>query len=236
MSTSRKLTPGRIAPPRRRAFTLLEMIIAMAVFSIVSASIFGVVQVSMQATADVEEAQRVSQQVNAFTELCRKSLAALPPQAELRMVPAEENEENGQELVLRNTPLSFALGAGALNYGSTTLGLRQQKDGLYSLAISRSDFMPPEGESMEVRGATSESDAEDVAFEPDEQGRYWLVLIPDLAWASWRFYDPAVSDWVESWTKKTRPRLIELQLFIPDDAFPIRAVFPVSPAQTTANK
>lgn len=220
-------------PRLQRAFTLLEMIIAMTVFSIVSASIFGVVQVSLQATADLAEAQRVAQQIGALTELCRKTFAALPSQAGLRMIPAEENEENGQELVLRNTPLSFALGGGALNYGSTTLGLRPQKDGLYQLALSRSDFAPPEEEPVGV-GEVSAGGVPD--FEPDEQGRYWLALIPDLEWATWRFYDPSSRDWIESWTRKTRPPLIELQLFIPGEAMPIRAVFPVAPAQPSPKK
>jgi len=216
---------------RFRAFTLLEICIAMAVFAIIAACVFGVMEAALRTTEELQSSQRINRQISAMVELCRKTFATLPPQADFRSAPAENNDSGNQEIVFRNAPLIFAWGGSPLNYGSATLGIRPQEDGYVSLALSRSDFAPPEEEQPPVQIIGSAP-----SMEPDEEGRYWLALVPDLEWVQWRFYDPGLQDWVDSWTKKTRPRLVELQLLLAGDTVPVRAVFPVSAAQTVAKK
>lgn len=208
------------------AFTLLEVIISMAVFSIVAGGLFGVVQASLRAADELETTQREARRTAAFIELCRKTLATLPPQATLRGDWAEDANPPVQELEFRNAPLIFSWGGTALNYGFTTIGIRAQEDGKFSLAISRSDFAPPD------EAATGMPTQSDSTLEPDEQGRYWLVLVPDLEWVQWRFFDSHINDWADMWQSTSRPQLIELEFLLPGDTVPVRSVFPVASAQT----
>lgn len=216
------MSTGDPATRRASAFTLLEVIIAMTVFSIIAGALFGVVQASIRAADELETTQRESRRISAFVELCRKTLATLPPQASFRGFWVEDSDPAVQEIEFRNAPSIFSWGGTALNYGSTTLGIRAQEDGRFSLAISRSDFAPPE-----ETGFITETDT---ALEPDELGRYWLVLVPDLEWVQWRFFDSRINDWLDLWQSRTRPRLVELQFLLPGDTIPIRAVFPVAAA------
>lgn len=209
---------------RNQAFSLFEVIIAMMVFSIIAVAVFGVIDVAMSATNELQTSQRTNRQVSGFIELCRQTFASLPQQASLRSGPVEENAPNGQEIVFSNAPLIFSWGGSALNYGSATIGVRSQEDGNFSLAISRSDFVPPDD------GDTGVTTVTDTTLEPDEQGRYWLVLMPDLQWVQWRFFDPQIDDWADFWVRGSRPRIIELQFLLAGDTVPIRAVFPVSAA------
>ena len=204
----------------RNGFTLLEIIVAMTVFSIIAVSVFGVIDATMVSSGELQAAQRINNETAGFIELCRKTFATLPAAAVIRSDPEEGNAPNGQEIVFTNAPSIFQWGESAMNYGSTTLGVRAQDDGNFSLSISRSDFAPPDDDAP---GATP-----DTTLEPDDQGRYWLPLIPNLQWVHWNFYDPAISDWTDTWTRGARPHLVELQFLLPDDTIPVRAVFPVS--------
>jgi len=212
----------------RKGFSLFEVVIAMMVFAIIAVSVFGVIDVAMSATNELQSSQRVNRQVSGFIELCRQTFASLPQQAAIRSGPVEENAPNGQEIVFNNAPLIFSWGGSALNYGSATIGVRAQEDGNFSLAISRSDFVPPDD------GGPGVISVDDTTLEPDEQGRYWLVLIPDLQWVQWRFFDPGIDDWADFWVRGPRPRIVELQFLLPGDTVPIRAVFPVSIATRPA--
>jgi len=217
MSTSLSPRHNRL----KGGFTLLELILALGIFAIIAVGIFGVLDASMRTTQELYDAQRVTRQIGAFAELCRTTFSTLPATASFRVPPSEEAE--GQEVVFSDAPSIFAWGGNPLNYGTTTLAVRPQEDGHFNLSISRSDFAPPKEE-----GVFSEPSDSDPSLEPDDQGRYWLMLVADLEWARWRFFDPRLKEWVESWVQDTRPPLVELSLLLPGDTVPFRAVFPVA--------
>ncbi len=214
---------------RAPGFTLLELVIAMAVFSIIAVALFRVLDACLRTTNELHDAQRVTRQLATFAELCRKTFATLPPTASFR-VPASL-EADGQEIEFKDAPAIFAFGDSPLNYGTTTLAVRPREDGLFELSISRSDFAPPKDESTIIGVEASAP-----SLEPDEKGRYWLLLAGDLEWARWRFYDPRAHDWVESWTRNTRPPLVELSLLLTGDTVPFRAVFPVAFAEESTQQ
>jgi type II secretory pathway pseudopilin PulG len=205
------------------------LVIAMAVFSIVAVALFRVLDASLRTANELQDSQRITRQMAAFSELCRKTFATLPSAANFRAPLMPEAE--GQEIVFQNAPAIFAFGDAPLNYGTTTVAVRPREDGLFELAISRSDFGPPKEEEGAI-GLPGEVPMP----EPDEKGRYWLLLAGDLEWARWRFYDPRAKDWVESWTRANRPPLVELSLLMSGDTVPYRAVFPVSFAQEATDQ
>lgn len=225
MSTSPN-KPSTYAPVAAQAFTLLEIVVAMAVFSLIVVSIFGVIDATMVSSGELQDSQRINRETAGFIELCRKTFATLPASAAIRSDPAQEIAPDGQEIVISNAPSIFAWGNNSLNFGTTTLGVRAQENGQFSLSITRSDFVPPDEDITPSLTGT----ASNFAIEPDDQGRYWLALIPDLQWIQWRFYDPKINDWTDTWIQGSRPHLVELQFLLPDDTIPVRAVFTVSTA------
>lgn len=214
----------------QRGFSMLELMIALAIFAIIGGALFQVMDACLRTTGELHDMQRFTRQVASYTELCRKGFATLPGDA--TMISPVSEEADGQELRFRNTPGLFAWGATPMNYGTTTLAVRPQEDGLFSLSLSRSDFKLPE-EEAEDAGQT----AEVPELEPDDQGRYWLPLIADLEWARWRFYDPRRREWQEAWPySQRRPSMMELTLMIPGDTVPYRAVFRLAATSTPADR
>lgn len=210
------------------AFSMLELMIALAIFAVIGGALFQVMDACLRTTSELHDMQRFTRQVASYTELCRKGFATLS--ADATMVSPVSEEVDGQELRFRNAPSLFAWGATPMNYGTTTLAVRPQEDGLFSLSLSRSDFKLPE-EEPDAAGQI----AEVPELEPDEHGRYWLPLIADLEWARWRFYDPRQREWQESWPhSQRRPTMMELTLMIPGDTVPYRAVFRLATASTPA--
>ncbi len=216
--------PKRRAISRRtRAFTLFELVIAMTVFSLVAVALFRVLDSCLRTANALHDSERITHQVAAFAEICRKTFSTLPAEATFRVEPSLEAD--GQEMLLRGAPAAFAFGDTPLNFGATTLAIRPLEEGGFEVAVSRSDFAPPEEENALAGMGLGEADA---AMQPDEQGRYWLTLLGNLEWARWRFYDRRAQDWVEEWTRKERPPLVEFSLLLEGDTVPFRAVFPVA--------
>ena len=63
-------------------------------------------------------------------------------------------------------------------------------------------------------------------MEPDEKGRYWLELLPEVTDLKWRFYDAKKKIWREE-HRAARPPLIELTLTPFSRPYPIRVVFAI---------
>jgi hypothetical protein len=69
---------------------------------------------------------------------------------------------------------------------------------------------------------------------PDEEGRYWMPLLPDVVILKWRFYKESDQTWLEEWKDSTWPDLIEIQLVMKDRTVPLRMVYSVPTLQLTA--
>ena len=62
---------------------------------------------------------------------------------------------------------------------------------------------------------------------PDDQGRYWMPLLPDVVNLKWRFFKDADDTWLEEWSDDAWPDLIEVQLVMRDRTTPLRMVYSV---------
>jgi prepilin-type N-terminal cleavage/methylation domain-containing protein len=225
MSTNR---PIKVKPPA--GFSLLEMVIALTLFGMIVGTLFSLVQGSVKGAAQLEQLQRETDAVNRFIDLCRKTFSTLPSTASISLTLLDANVPGAvqQELTLSGAPSAFGLGRNAISYQDSLLGLRADPEGrvdeneaaLHYLCISRADLIPQTDSSgLALRQETTGLAA------PDEQGRYWLPLLPDVVAMQWRFYQQAEDAWLESWEESEWPRLIELQLTLRDRTTPVRMVF-----------
>ena len=217
---------------RRAAFTLMEIVIAMTILGMITGTLFALIQGSVKGAAEIERIQRENDSINRFLDLCRKTFTTLPSTATLTLSLLDPNSPttSGQELTISGAPHSFGFGFNPLSYQDTILGLRPDPGGatdqngvaLNYLCLSREDLIPKTDQS----GLAMRQETEGLSA-PDEQGRYWMPLLPEVASLKWRFFKEDDETWLEEWDDSSWPALIEVQLLMKDRTLPIRMVYSV---------
>lgn len=217
---------------RRAAFTLMEIVIAMTILGMITGTLFALIQGSVKGAAEIERIQRENDSINRFLDLCRKTFTTMPSTATLTLSLLDPNSPttSGQELTISGAPHSFGFGFNPLSYQDTILGLRPDPAGatdqngaaLNYLCLSREDLIPKTDES----GLAMRQETEGLSA-PDEQGRYWMPLLPEVASLKWRFFKEDDETWLEEWDDSNWPALIEVQLLMKDRTLPIRMVYSV---------
>ncbi len=217
----------------RRGFTLLEVVIAVTILALLTGSIYGLLRQSVMAAADLETAEKEDQAIHHFIELCRSTLESLPGGATFTAEVIEEGAMR-QELTISGVFDAFSFGEDPVSESDTVLGLQpyespsgaESHTPLYTIAISREDFAP-QGEDGEMAIRVGGNDE---FFAPDEEGRYWLPLLPAIASLQWQFWDEDEEIWIETWDdEESRPPMIELQLQPAGRSLPIRVVYDIPP-------
>ncbi len=228
-----------------RGLTLLEVVVGLTILALMSGAIYAVVAGSIESTATLGQLQTEDRRTEAFVERCRVALANLPAGAtvELKLL---ESEPLRQELTLRGVPRAFAWGyREAWEAGTVTLapirwpeeklrrsvtkhdprGRTEPPNERFALAMSTPDFfmVDEQGEPRPESPLKSRQGTPDLL--PDQQGRFWFELLPEVDRVEWRFWDPAKKLWVDQ-APAGRPPLVELLLFLPGrTTTPVRAVF-----------
>ncbi len=215
----------------------MEVVIALTILGMITATLFSIIQGSVRAAAQIEQLQRENDGINRFLELCRKTFTTLPSTATLTLTALDANVDAGQELTLSGAPNCFGFGMRPISYSDTILGLRPDPAGatdaneapLQYLCLSREDLI-------------AQSDSRDIALRqevsglaaPDEEGRYWMPLLSDVVSLKWRFYQEEDDTWLEEWSESDWPQLIEVQLLMRDRLTPLRMVYSLPVIQITA--
>jgi type II secretory pathway pseudopilin PulG len=210
----------------------MEIVIAMTILGMITGTLFALIQGSVKGAAEIERIQRENDSINRFLDLCRKTFTTLPSTATLTLSLLDPNSPttSGQELTISGAPHSFGFGFNPLSYQDTILGLRPDPGGatdqngaaLNYLCLSREDLIPKTDES----GLAMRQETEGLSA-PDEQGRYWMPLLPEVASLKWRFFKEDDETWLEEWDDSSWPALIEVQLLMKDRTLPIRMVYSV---------
>ena len=212
----------------RRAFTLIEVVIGITLLSMITATLFAIIRGSMRGASEIEQLQRESDSVNRFIELNRKAFSSLPATATLSLKLVQNTEPVIQELTVAGSPDCFPFGMNPITLKDTILRLRPHPDGLvddnnmplHYLSISREDLIPQTDDQQ--TGIRQETTG---LYAPDEEGRYWMPLLPDVVSFKWRFYVEKEQTWYEEWSKSAWPDLIEGLLVLKNRTQPIRMVY-----------
>src|SRR5262245_38829651 len=93
----------------RRGLTLLEVVVAMEILSLISVAIYGIVSGAVESTATLALIQSEDRRVEAFLQRTRVTFAHLPAGATLEL-KLLENEPLRQELILRGVSDAFVWG------------------------------------------------------------------------------------------------------------------------------
>ena len=199
---------------RSRGFTLFEMVVVVAIFTLLAGGIYATVNAAVRATVTLTEENLQTQRLNAFVGLLRKTLHNLPATALFSGGVRTESGDGIAEIVLRDAPGVFAWGIGGPSSGTALLASRPRLGGGREISL------------MLLPGSLSEMERRDAL----ERGA-WLRLLPDLRAVQWRFYDETQQDWVEEWLEGNRPPLVELNLQLLGEEIPRKFVFWVPPVK-----
>ena len=181
---------------RRRAFTLIEVMFALAIIVLLAGSIYAIVSAAVTATAELEARSNRARQINGFLELCRKSFHCCPSTAAFEARLQKQADLNLPELVFHNARGLFRWGNINTSFNTTILAVRPKIGGMLEMAILQDTN---KAITSYLNGGTSK--------------RPWLVLISDLRAADWRFFDTRTNLWTGSWKEPgIRPAFAELTI------------------------
>jgi hypothetical protein len=214
----------RVAQRNVKAFTLVEVIAGMTIFSLISVGIFGIIfQTGVEAGA-IRDAETRDQQINRFVTLLRESLEALPQDSTVSLANPEDTESGWPELTFSGTSTAFVFGINPGAESDSVIGLRpvtspppgleEYSEPLFNISLSREEFANEGNESdMQVRAG-----ADDIFVDEDEEGRRWLPLVENVTALGWRYWDTDELMWVEldDWNEgDSMPALLEMTLADP---------------------
>jgi type II secretory pathway pseudopilin PulG len=217
----------------------MEVVIALTILGMITGTLFAIIQGSVRGASQIEQLQRENDAINRFLDLCRKTFTTLPSTATVKLKLLDQNQDAGQELTISGSPRCFGFGINPISYKDTILGLRPDPAGatdangllVQYLCLSREDLIPQsDANGLALRQETTGLSA------PDEEGRYWMPLLPDVATLKWRFYQEKDQTWLEEWDDDKWPDLIEVQLVMRDRTTPLRMVYSVPTLILTAGR
>jgi len=193
-------------------YLLLEVLLALAVLSIVVGMVFQIIQTALKVTADINFLQTQQRKVDGITELLRRNFDSMP-----RSCVFQTRKINGSlELIFRSAPFNFSWVKAGANFGTVVLANRPQSDGRLALSV-----LQESGNAMDSYVDAGNEKAE------------WFPLMNDVEELSWRFFDEATGKWSPEWPNTAaKPNLVQLTFKLAGRNHTERCVFRWPIAQT----
>lgn len=184
---------------KREGFTLLEVLISVAIFFLIAGAIFTAVSVSVKATTTLAQHRLQGERMDTLLNFLHSVFTNLPPQAEMLVRSRDvEVRFSSVELLLRKAPGAYALIDGGSGQAGSVLSILPSNGG-GTLAIKS------------YRDSLTESEREQ--YIKDREG--WTRLMDGVQQMKWRFLDPKAKELVETWDfNQGRPLMVEMTLWI----------------------
>jgi Type II secretion system (T2SS), protein J len=193
-------------------YLLLEVLLALAILSIVVVMIFQIVQATLRITSDINFLETQQQKIDGICELLRRNLVAMPQTALFQT----RKRANSFELIFRDAPFRFSWSGTSAEFGTVVIAGKPQADGRITLSV----LQQAQDGSRVVVDAQSEWKGS------------WVALLSNIDQLNWRFFDPRTAKWATEWPDAgTKPSLIEITLKLAGRDHPERGVFPWPIAQ-----
>jgi hypothetical protein len=175
----------------QKGYLLLEVLLALAVLSLVVVMIFQIIHTTLQATAGVNFLQTQQEKVDGICELLRRNFSEMPQTSQF-----QTRSKNGSlELIFKNAPFNFSWDNEGAQFGTVVISGRVQPDGRVALSILQD----------------SRDASESYVDAGKERKGDWFPLADDLVKINWRFFSGRDAKWFVDWNDPgTKPSLIEL--------------------------
>lgn len=199
------------SPHARKAFTLLEMMLSVAVFVLLVTSAFSLVGATTELMSEVSEVQTQSAQRLRFVESCRAAFESLSSTSSVEFAYFDRGGRFDTYLSLVNAPEAFDFG----------LNLRDE----ITRVVLAAEIQPGGFIRTGVYYMT------DLDFEAAQKSDYnnieapYVVLIPRMRQLSWQFYDAQTRKWQQTLDGGLKSSLTEMTLQVDGTAPPLRTIF-----------
>jgi len=192
-------------PAKHSGFTLLEVMLAVAVLALVGVSIYRFVETTLTAVRLSTENDRTRGLATAFAGYLRNQTLSLPSAREgaISGEPHRFNNISSDELRWITRPGSGLLTRHATGEWTVTLTTKALEKGEYELGFRRQD--------VEAKKEAS-----------------WLPLFRGVRGFEVRYFDAGRKEWMEKWTDpQTRPSLIRVKLWRDPSSEAYEMVLPI---------
>jgi len=178
-------------------FTLLEMMITLAIFLLLAAAVFGILTGVLQTSSSLQDNQNRRDQTVSLNAFLKKKLGEMSAQSVLISYKRGDGEgllQNG--IIFGQDEMVTAIDA------------KIQANGYYTLRFAAYDpAMMPNGSS-----ASPETIFYD-AIANDNTSVNWKPLIRDIKTLDWKFQDLNSTQWFDQWSNAgAKPNLVEFSM------------------------
>ena len=193
--------PDKVA--RRAAFTLLEIMLAVAILGMMSLAIYRFVSTNLTALRISSETNQIDEQYAGFVRLLTSEWTSLPSgTGALLGEPLKLNDRSRDEITW-----ICSAGPGLL----TRYATGEYRVSLRLRPVEKSSNQSELGLARQAYDPTKKSEAVES----------WIPLLSNVDTIQIRYFDPRLNVWVEKWTDTvTLPRLVKLIIGRPDHSVP----------------
>jgi len=206
-----------------RGFSLLELVLAMAVFSLLMGMVFTTARTSLQLSNEVIKAQNETMLKVAFFGLLNRHFSSLPGNTVFELVSEDSGSHYLSEMTFQEVPVAFSWGGAERVAQAVVISPELRRDGYLDVVMS---FY----EDKILKGTVDTLDS-GLATEPFAK----VVLLEDVRMFEWRVLDGRTLEWEWDWDIRGRmPLQVELTMAFGAQGDKIRQVFWIPPKQNPA--
>ena len=227
--------PPSSATAARRGFTLLEVLIAVAILCMVSLALYQFVDTTLRAAAYSEKSGKSDAAFAGLRRLVAAQLAALPAGQDGALIgmTVERNGTRRDVLQLICPAGNALLTPDARGFYETTLDLRElpRGSGRYAFGMERQPWSDDDSDEADdpdddkpgtsALRTTNLRPGHELARMPGD----WVKLMDGVRAVEIAYFDARLNGWVDKWTdQKVLPNLVRLRLTTGDHPEPYEIV------------
>jgi len=193
-------------PGRRRGFTLLEMMVTLAIFMLLAAAVFGIIVQTLRSTSTLQDNQGHRDQMVALNAFLQRKFEALGSESFL------VSYRRGNDEKLAQNGIAFG------RVGDTSvIDAKPQVNGYYSIRLGRTKIE----DASFLNGGFVGFKLPSGVLSDDGGGVEWTSLLRDVRSIGWKFRETGSEQWVnEHPSPGTEPNLVELSVQLAGDLQP----------------
>lgn len=202
-------TANRELPLRSKGFTLLEVILAMAIMVLLAGAIYSISSAAIESTKETIVEQFTMRRLAGFLQITRNAFLNLPADGTIFL----SNDSNNSIPDLNFENATGLFGIASLGGGILTLSAQPSSDGTRTFSVLR---IPKNVEGADLNHFY--------------QNASWVKLLPKVKKPHWSFFYRG--EWTDEWPRGSgRPQLVRLEMEVAGLQEPIESIFYV-PAMT----
>ena len=218
---------------RSAGFTLLEVMLAVALFALLIGGIFATQRGAMIIAANITESQDKSMRINSFVELMRRSFEQAPGNSRVHLL-MPRGQSGVSEIYFKDYPLVFSWSG--ISAGSKGVIFRTERNAdrqlsavvLYLDEEAVKDYESGSLNEKSIDRTTKKPHVRRLELMTGIKSLEWLVVDDSTIASTSRTSGKTADDaWVAEWPleKTTRPSRVKFTLALADNSDPMTLIF-----------